>query len=812
MRFTSLRMKGIGPFTDEVFIDLDQVPGPLVAITGSNGAGKSMSLEAMFGGVYRKMPTRGSLRDVATARDSFVEVGVVNGQPWTMRQRVDAHSGKGEAVILDASGAAVLDAAKVREADAWVAEHLPSPAVVLSSMFGAQGSQGFLDLDPAERKRVVLSILGHDRLDALSKAAGERARTAKAELDTLVARIADERDRAPAGDPETLRGELMTLRRALDLAQTRADAAAASLRKAHADAVEHERQAAAQRQARAELAALSARRVELQIRLGDIDVRRRNNQDLVDRGDAIRAAAKRHDDLTKEVERLRDQKHQVERVVAKAEAVQTVARRDAQHAREALARAEADVANAEQAEAERTRLQTRLVALQAAADEADAAERSLADARQRLAELEQLRLDGKDRRIRSLREGLEDISESRFPHDVASRVLVEDDALAVRLGDAPQLIAEARVTLDECEARARDVADAKAECDRVARDIVALTAAADQDAAASALGRAQKGVEQADADVASTEGSKREALATLDGLSAKLNGVERSLTEHGSTAKDLARLEASEARIAELGEERDRIVAEQTKIADAIAAAEQSLPTITVTAPDTKACEDEAEAAQSAVAERRAEVVTAERELERAETSTKRRIELTKQRAAVETELADFRLLEQDLGRNGVQALELDAVGPELTELANDLLRTCLGPRFSVRIDATKRSADGKKKLEGCWVTVCDTESNREAEARTFSGGERVLLGEAVNLALTMMGVRHAGFSRPTIVRDETGAALDGERGRAYVAMLRRAAELVDADRVLFVTHQAELHELADARIHAEDGTLTVVS
>jgi hypothetical protein len=46
-----------------------------------------------------------------------------------------------------------------------------------------------------------------------------------------------------------------------------------------------------------------------------------------------------------------------------------------------------------------------------------------------------------------------------------------------------------------------------------------------------------------------------------------------------------------------------------------------------------------------------------------------------------------------------------------------------------VTIETTRSSADGKRQLEGCEVRVLDTERGRDAEAATFSGGERVLLG-----------------------------------------------------------------------------------
>lgn len=157
------------------------------------------------------------------------------------------------------------------------------------------------------------------------------------------------------------------------------------------------------------------------------------------------------------------------------------------------------------------------------------------------------------------------------------------------------------------------------------------------------------------------------------------------------------------------------------------------------------------------------------------------------------------------------ELLEIDCAGPELTELVNDLLRSCVGPRWTVSIEATRLSADGKRELEGCEVRVLDTVKGREAAAETFSAGERVLLGEAVSLALSMIACRRAGVDGPTLIRDESGAALDPDNARAYVAMLRRAAEIVGASKVLFVSHSPEVQELADARIAIRDGRIVEV-
>jgi exonuclease SbcC len=178
--------------------------------------------------------------------------------------------------------------------------------------------------------------------------------------------------------------------------------------------------------------------------------------------------------------------------------------------------------------------------------------------------------------------------------------------------------------------------------------------------------------------------------------------------------------------------------------------------------------------------------------------------------ATVENDLSDWTRLAHDLGRDGLQAVEIDAAGPVITELSNDLLHQAFGNRFTISFETTRPSSDGKREIEDFRISVLDTLNGREADAKTFSGGEKVILSEAIALALTMLACQRSGIERPTIIRDESGAALDGENGQRYVAMLRRAAKIVGADKVLFISHDPATWDLADARIVVADGRISV--
>ena len=81
-----------------------------------------------------------------------------------------------------------------------------------------------------------------------------------------------------------------------------------------------------------------------------------------------------------------------------------------------------------------------------------------------------------------------------------------------------------------------------------------------------------------------------------------------------------------------------------------------------------------------------------------------------------------------------------------------------------------------------------------------------------MSLALSMLACRRAGVDGPTLVRDESGAALDPANARGYVSMLRRAAQVIGASHVLFVSHSKEVQELADARIDIANGQVTVAA
>lgn len=91
-----------------------------------------------------------------------------------------------------------------------------------------------------------------------------------------------------------------------------------------------------------------------------------------------------------------------------------------------------------------------------------------------------------------------------------------------------------------------------------------------------------------------------------------------------------------------------------------------------------------------------------------------------------------------------------------------------------------------------------------------LSGGEKVVVGEAIGLALAIYNSRKGGVKWRTLFRDETAGALDPQSAQAYVDMLRRALDLGGFDQAVFIAHQPEVYERADSRFYVSGGRISL--
>ena len=810
MRIHSIRLRGLVPFPYEVSLDLDALQGQLVAVCGGNGAGKSTLMESIAGSFYRKCPTRGSLVSVSRARDAFVESKITNGKAWTIHHDLDGVSGKSEASVLDASGHGVLENRLVRSFDAWGAKTLPPPSVLYASTFAAQGSGGFLSLPPTERKGVLLRVQGVERLEKLAELARGHLRDTKAEIAVAEGRISELK--ANGADVATARnvvhgaiGKAVNLKVERDAAEFAACAAQQSAKEtaAHNAIVEKRRQ---------ELATATAAKVSAEQRRNQISSRIMDVRLTLEGADKAREAQARVVAIGQELATVDAELAAIGKALESAKASKSAALGLEEYANRALSSAKQNRDNNLRIVAEKDRLLAIAANLPTLEADVAAAESDLKEASDRLEALRNATVADAGARAAALRAALEKIAADHSGEDE----------------DVPTVIANAAIdTDDEAIEVARQMPHALDAAKRAHHaatiDIVQIVAKRNE--ARSASDRAA-GMHPAEGlDEAVTEAQERLAQAKETSVAAQAEVARLSaenetraynrkllLDERAKLAPEAQRAEAlagAEATLVELETqlaetEREFIGAEMC--ADALV--KVGIPEL-LPLPDVAPLEAKLRDAERWLAQANAAVGVAEKALETAKANAERIEKLTTERLALLEDAADWTKLANDLGRDGLQAILIDSIAPELTTLTNDLLHECVGPRWTVTI-AMNRPGEGSR--EECIVRVIDTVNGSDVDAEVLSGGEGVIVGEAISLALCCLACRNWGTESPTLIRDESGAALSPEMTRAYAGMLRRAAKFVGAAQTLVVTHSEELAAMCDSRIVVADGKVTVHS
>jgi DNA repair protein SbcC/Rad50 len=814
MKLRRLAFRGLTRFQgDPVRIDFDALGAGLIALVGENGAGKSTALEAVPACMYRRFPTRpGGLYDHCHGRDVFIEAELAEGNRfYKVRTQVDADRKITESYLFE-NGTAITSG-RAKEFDAEVERRFGSESLFLASAFSAQSKAGsFLEMDRRTRKDLFAQLLGLEHLQVLSTRA--RDRRVMAETNLAVARRLLDAAKQQAGILEGSRATLAQERKARDAtalalktAEEKEREAGQALQEARSyqeklrgleqaqDAARRELTLASEALNRAERMcdqavqqAAQRRRaneaVDLDAMAAKAVAEARDRQEILDR--SIQEAMKTIEEepiVQAAIEELND-------LAAEEKALQATAQRIREHEQAMdLAQATLDGAARRLQDAE-GQARKEVGRLQQQADEmgkvpcvgsgwvplANGAERRpvdlagtcplLATARGAKLAITQVRVSDEIKRA----------AQEAGDRYEAARVLFhsfrgEQDGIARRQRE----IEARRASLTPIAARLSDVETAK----RVYRD-----AGQENDRIGKTLVARNEEIAQLRAKRAQEEGSIAEDLA-LAMMDAK------------------ARVEETEAQVTAAAER--RLKAEEAARAFQRWSGVTSIETATAVAGDAGAARERAQAALAEIDQRIGRIEGAIAGLE---TQVVAMGEQETEVKAAEEGVGDWGLLERALGREGVQALEIDAAGPEVSSLTNELLTACYGPRFSISLETQreKKSAKGEF-IEAFDVKVFDGGRQRQVEA--LSGGERVIVGEALGLAISIFNSRKSGIKWTSLFRDETAGALDPTNAQAYVQMLRRALRLGGFDQVIFVSHQEAVWQQADVRLIVEGGRIT---
>ncbi|PZU99341.1 MAG: chromosome segregation protein SMC [Pseudanabaena sp.] len=160
-------------------------------------------------------------------------------------------------------------------------------------------------------------------------------------------------------------------------------------------------------------------------------------------------------------------------------------------------------------------------------------------------------------------------------------------------------------------------------------------------------------------------------------------------------------------------------------------------------------------------------------------------IEQLRHRYLIHTELY------QAFGKNGIQALMLENVLPQIEVEANQILAQLSDRQLNVRFITQKSGKKSNRIIETLDIEIADTKGTRPYE--TYSGGEAFRINFAVRLALSRVLAQRKGSNLQTLIIDEGFGSQDQLGCDRLVSAINAIAP--DFECILVVTHMPQMKE-----------------
>jgi exonuclease SbcC len=166
-------------------------------------------------------------------------------------------------------------------------------------------------------------------------------------------------------------------------------------------------------------------------------------------------------------------------------------------------------------------------------------------------------------------------------------------------------------------------------------------------------------------------------------------------------------------------------------------------------------------------------------------------------------EINDFSLQQSQLeelrtafGKNGVPAMIIENVLPELEFTANQLLARMTNGRMNVRFE-TQRLTQKGDTAETLEIRIADEVGERSYEM--YSGGEAFRVNFAIRIALSKLLARRANAKLQTLFVDEGFGTQDAQGLEALIEAITSISD--DFERIFVITHIDALKDAFPARI-----------
>ena len=301
-------------------------------------------------------------------------------------------------------------------------------------------------------------------------------------------------------------------------------------------------------------------------------------------------------------------------------------------------------------------------------------------------------------------------------------------------------------------------------------------------------------------------------------LTRTLEGCERERAKVDQERRRYEELRAVEARRNERRKALERLAQTRTEVAEELAMKESALSGFADLDAKLSTARREIEDSdrhiipcrreRDGLIARQAQIRQCQEQLEAAKA---RWAGITAELTAARSEFEDFSYLARTFGPDEIQLCEIQAAGPEVSTLVNALLEGCFDNKFEIRFRTQRPRAGGRGMVDDFDIEVRNKNLDRTCLVDELSGGQFVLVNEAVNLGIAIYNMRQGENIRyETLFRDETVGALDPTNAKEYVRMLRRAMELGGFHQVIFICHTPVVWELADNILSVGGGGVTI--
>jgi len=169
----------------------------------------------------------------------------------------------------------------------------------------------------------------------------------------------------------------------------------------------------------------------------------------------------------------------------------------------------------------------------------------------------------------------------------------------------------------------------------------------------------------------------------------------------------------------------------------------------------------------------------------------------------LECECIDYEIIAQALGKDGIQALLIESVIPELEEEANEVLSRLSDQQTRVFIESVRDLKSGGIR-ETLDIKIADSAGIRPYEL--FSGGETFRIDFALRIAISKLLARRAGASLQTLIVDEGFGSQDEEGLALIIDMLYKIqdyfAKVIIVSHLPFLKDQVPVQFLVEKRAH----------